>query len=181
MVSKRQAAAAALFLLLAAGCGGGKDGGEAGGGARDGAEAASPAGGIASVTLRGIDGPDRSIADYEGRILVVNLVATWNNDSKDLVGIMNEIQRGFRRNVDVIAVALDDRGPEGARMFARQTGAAFDVFLGGDSVRREFGRPSKFPTTYVLTRDARIFAKIEGLQRYDYYHNTLIRMYQQRL
>ncbi|MDD3643299.1 MAG: TlpA disulfide reductase family protein, partial [Candidatus Krumholzibacteria bacterium] len=161
------------------GCGGGEGGGGEGG--PDTMRAERSAEGLASVTLEGVEGPDRSIADYQGRILVVNLVATWNSDSKAIVEIMNEIQRKFRRNVTVIAVALDDRGVEGVRSFAGETGPDFDVFLGGDSAAAGFGAPRRFPTTFVLTRDAKVYAKIEGLKRYDYYHNVIISMFQKRM
>lgn len=170
-----------LATLLAAGCGGDGDGEGRDAGARDAAPPAATTQGIAAVTLRGIDGSDRKVGDYQGRIVMISLVATWQGDSKAIVEIMNEIQRKFQRHVTVIAVSMDDRGVEGARSFVQQTGAAFDLFLGDESVKREFGSPRQLPVTYVLTRDAQIFAKIEGLQRYERYHDTIIRMYQLRM
>jgi hypothetical protein len=83
--------------------------------------------------------------------------------------------------VKVVAVTVDDAGPDGARSFARETGARFELFLGSESAIREFGRPSRFPTTFILTRDARIFTKIEGLQRCGNYQDTIISMFTQRM
>jgi thiol-disulfide isomerase/thioredoxin len=173
--------AAVLAALLAAGCGGGRDDAETGSGAPDTSASVRGAEGLAAVTFRGVDGSTHSIADYKGRILVINIVASWHDDSRAIVEIMNEIQHKFKANVDVIAVTLDDRGAQGARQYAQQTGATFDVFVGGDPVRRAFGTPGRLPTTYVLMRDSTEFAELEGLHRYIYYHNTIIKMYQQRL
>jgi len=171
----------ALAALLVAGCGGGGSGDGSGGGATDTVAAGPPLTRFAAVTFRGTDGSLHRIADYQGRILVVNLVASWQDDSRAIVEIMNEIQHKFKANVDVIAVTVDDRGAEGARQFKMQTGATFDVFVGTDSVRGQFGSPGRLPATYVFMRNSMEFARLEGLHRYIYYHNTIIKMYQQRL
>jgi len=173
---KRRFALAAAALLLVAGCGAEERSEPP---AQQGAPA--PPGDLSDVVLRPLEGPERTIADYGGKILIVNFIATWNNDSKALVPVMNEIQKNFVKNVTVIGIAIDEGGPGSLRNFARENDVRFELFTGGSAIAGRFGAAGRVPRTYVLTREARIFGRFTGLKEYRHYHEFLIDMYRRRM
>lgn len=148
--------------------------------AETGAEGGETGGPAADITFRTLDGGEKSLADYSGKILFVNYMASWSADSKKLVPIMNDIQRKFRAHVTVIGVMTDDGGVGPARSFMGQNDIRFEVLLpGGDAGR--IGTIAKLPTTIVFKRDGSIFYRFLGLQRYKAYEDFIYGMYRRRM
>jgi len=181
-------AVAAGIALLAVSCSGGKDGGEtgeAGAGSEQTPGGQAPAentykGSVSDVAFRTLDGGEKKIADYGRKILVVNYMATWNEDSKKLVPIMNEVQRKFHLNVTVIGVITDLKDPAQVKAFMKNNDVKFEMLLPeGDPGR--FGPPRKLPTSHIVTRDDYLLSTFEGLFRADKYEDMILAMYRRRM
>jgi len=83
--------------------------------------------------------------------------------------------------VKVIGIAVDDRGEAALRRFVRENEPRFEIFTGGAAVAGRFGGAGRIPTTYFLSREARIYGRIEGLKEYRHYHDFVIGMYKKRM
>jgi len=182
-------AAAALFLL-ALSCSGGEeksDAGKAAGTEEAGTAAATDSaagntykGSVADVTFMVPGGGEKRISDYGQKILVVNYMATWNEDSRKLLPIMNEVQRKFQRNVTVIGVITDLEDPAQVSSFIRMNDVKFEVLLpAGDPGR--FGPPRKLPTSHIVTRDDFLLTSFEGLFTARKYEDMILAMYRRRM
>jgi cytochrome c biogenesis protein CcmG/thiol:disulfide interchange protein DsbE len=137
-------------------------------------------GSVADVTFRTLDGREKKISDYGRKILVVNYMATWNEDSRKLVPIMNEVQRKFHLNVTVIGVLTDLKDSARVNSFIKTNDVKFEVLLpGGDPGR--FGRPRKLPTSHIVTRDDYLLTTFAGLFRADKYEDMILAMYRRRM
>jgi thiol-disulfide isomerase/thioredoxin len=176
------------FLIFS--CSGEEDGGRASGedttaeiGAdiqgQDGAEN-NYRGSVSDVTFRTLDGGEKKISDYGREILFINYLATWNEDSRKIVPIMNEVQRKFHANVIVLGIITDAKSASQARVFGKTFGVKFELLLpGGDPGR--FGAPNKLPTSHIVTRDDYLFTSFEGLFRAKQYEDMIKAMYRRRM
>jgi hypothetical protein len=135
---------------------------------------------VSDISFKTIDGTEKKISDYGRKILLVNYMAVWNRDSKDLVPVMNEIQRKFKSSVTVIGVLMDVKNPAEIKTFKRAQEAIFDILIpSGD--QGPFGRPRKLPTTHVVTRDDQIYHRFDGLHKQKQYEEFILKMYRRRM
>ncbi len=170
------ALAVALFVIS---CSGEGDGGDTA--VETGSSGQQPAaaentykGNVSDVTFRTLDGDEKKLSDYGPKLMVVNYLATWNEDSKKLVPIMNEMWRKFGGNVIVLGVVVDVKSAAQAKAFGKSTDMKFELLMpGGHSGR--FGTPGKLPTSYFVTKDDHFLSSFEGLVREKQYED-MIRM-----
>ena len=179
------AAAAVVAALILFSCSGEGDSGDT---AAESAPAGSeqPAveyrhkGSVTNVTFRALDGSEKKVSDYGRMILVVNYIATWNEDSKSLIPVMNEVQRKFHANVVVLGILTDVKSTGQAQAFRNTSGVKFELLLpGGDPGR--FGKASKLPTSHIVTREDYLLSSFEGLHRAKQYEDYILAMYRRRM
>ncbi|HSG27871.1 MAG TPA: TlpA disulfide reductase family protein [Candidatus Krumholzibacterium sp.] len=176
------------MMAACAGCSGGDSSGDRPSGHSSGdksapaaSQGAAEARDLSDVVLTGLDGSRSTVADYEGKILFVTFLATWNAESKEIVPILAEIHRKFNKNVRVMIVATDKQGAPVVRSFFAGREAGMDIFVDSGKTANAFGGARELPTTYILHRDGKFFHRIDGLQRRDKYENIILSMYRQHL
>ena len=136
---------------------------------------------LSGVRLKKLDGTVTSVGDYSGKILYITFWATWHEDSQKVIPIMREIQRKFGKNVQVLAVAMDQQGAPAVRAWLMDKEVNFDVFVDGEKTANAFGGARKLPVTYIVLRDGEFFHRIDGLSRKRDYENIILAMYRQHL
>jgi hypothetical protein len=166
--------AAALFAV--GGCSGEKPDGKGAadsvkiaGEEKNDAFAAVPAG----LVMRRLDGKEVSMGEYRGQLVVMYFWASWHNDSRTLVEIMNSIHRKFSRSYQFFAVSMDKGGEPVIWNFMRDEYILCDVIVNGDEVARTVGGVGRLPTVLVILRDGRIVRRLEGLYKRRQYEDLL--------
>jgi hypothetical protein len=134
----------------------------------------------AEVSFRTLGGKRRTLSDYSGKILMVNYIASWNVESRDLVSIMNAVHSKFKRNVTVIGVIVDEGGSGRARSFKTQNDVRFELLLPDGKTGKD-QRSGRLLTTVIYTRDGKLFKRFDGLQRQKVYEDFLRGMYRRRM
>ena len=105
------------------------------------------------------EGTSRELADYRGRVLVVNFWATWCGPCIQEMPELQKIQDEYRsRGVEIIGIAIDRA--DAVRTF-RQAGTIRYPLLvagiGGSDLLREMGdSEGALPYTAVLSRSGKI-------------------------
>ena len=127
------------------------------------------------------DGGHARLAEFRGKIVLLNFWAAWHNDSRELIPIMNALQKKFKRHVTVVGVLLDKNGAAALKGFELKQPIGFRVFINGEKVARKFGGTSELPTTYIILRDGRIFECIAGLRRKKVYEEKIIDLLKRRM
>ena len=138
--------------------------------------AAEPERGMAApaLPLRGLDGARAALSDYRGRVVLLNIWATWCAPCRLEMPAMQRAYDRYRDDgLEIVAVAVDDRaGPfpsveDLVRAFVDQLGLTFPVFLDptGDTERR-LGVVA-LPTTFLIDRDGRVRAREVGGRYWD--------------
>ncbi len=136
---------------------------------------------LSDVVLEKLDGTTVKISDYEGKILFVTFWATWQKDTPEILDAMNEVQRKFHKNVEVLAVAVDEKGAAAIKVFLRKIPVKYDVFINGQSVADKFGGARVLPTSYVVLRDGTNFWRIDGFKNRKYYSDVVLSLYRRHL
>ncbi len=115
--------------------------------------------------LKGLDGTVMRLADYQGDIVILTFMATWNKECAAQTAELNKLQAKLQRyRFAVLGVFTDKEGRETVASFIEKNPATFSVVYNGDEVAAAFGGVRRVPTTYILLRDGSIFTKEVGLR-----------------
>ncbi|HEY8176444.1 MAG TPA: TlpA disulfide reductase family protein [Gemmatimonadaceae bacterium] len=115
---------------------------------------------------RTVDGSNRirSLEDYRGKVLVLNIWATWCEPCKVEMPSFEQLHRQVRdTNLRIVAVSIDDAvGADSVRAYARGLGLTFDILLDSThAIDRDY-QATGYPETFVIARDGTIRKKWIG-------------------
>jgi cytochrome c biogenesis protein CcmG/thiol:disulfide interchange protein DsbE len=115
----------------------------------------------ASLALLGRDG-EGSLADYRGKVVVLNFWASWCPPCVDELPLLERTQRRLEsRGATVLGVNYKDL-PEDALGFVRRFGISFPNLRDRDGEYAERFAAIAFPETFVIDRRGRIAATRRG-------------------
>lgn len=156
-----------LILLVAVGAGlyVGLATGEDARAPADGGEESSLAIPAAVVDFATLDGDTASLADYRGRVVLLNLWGTWcppcRREIPDLVELQERIEP---RGATVVGLAVDSGSPAEIREFAERYGINYPIWRSdGGRVIRHY-RARGYPTTLLIDGDGVIRERYVGPQ-----------------
>lgn len=116
-----------------------------------------------AFTLKDISGKNVSLADFKGKVVVLDFWATWcppcRKEIPDFISIQNEYGA---RGVQVVGIALDEL-PK-VQAFARSNGMNYPVLMGNDAITAQYGGIEGIPTTFIIDRKGKIVERFEGFR-----------------
>jgi cytochrome c biogenesis protein CcmG/thiol:disulfide interchange protein DsbE len=116
-----------------------------------------------AFTLRDADGRSVSLADYRGKVVLLDFWATWCDPCRIEVPWFIDLERKDKdRGFAVLAVSMDD-GWDDVRSFVKSLGVNYRVLLGDDATADRYGGVEALPTTFLIDRTGRIAAIHIGL------------------
>ncbi len=125
------------------------------------------------VTLKDLDGKDVSIAQYKGKVVLVNFWATWCEPCKVEIPWLIEMQQKYAaKGFTVLGVAMDDEGRSVVAPFVQkekfdvnsgQSQMNYPIVIGNDAAADKFGGLLGYPTSVLIGRDGKVIKRITGL------------------
>jgi thiol-disulfide isomerase/thioredoxin len=115
--------------------------------------------------LKDMDGRDVNLADYKGKVVLLNFWATWCGPSKVEIPLFVELQDKYRdRGVVFLGLSVDDP-IESLKPFATKYKMNYPVLVGQgrDDFQEAFGPVWGIPVTFVISRDGKICKRHIGL------------------
>ena len=108
------------------------------------------------LVLKTLDGTVHDLAQYRGKVVLVNFWATWCEPCRDELPSMLRLKEKFdRQPFDVIAVNVDE--PEArVRAFLEKTPLQFTVLLDPGKPVTKHWNARILPASYVIGRDGRV-------------------------
>jgi cytochrome c biogenesis protein CcmG/thiol:disulfide interchange protein DsbE len=106
----------------------------------------------------------RSIEDYRGKVVVLNIWATWCRpcivEMPSFVRLQREVPD---TNLRIVAVSIDDFvGTDSVNAFAQGLGLTFDILLDSlHTIDRRY-QVTGYPETFVIAKDGTIRKKWIG-------------------
>ena len=114
------------------------------------------------------DGKPRTLADYKGQVVLLNVWATWCAPCRvEIPSIERLYQELGPEGLKVVAVSIDEAGPEVVREFAREHAMSFDILLNPSRTIERIYQTTGVPESFVLNRDGRIVKKVIGATEWD--------------
>jgi peroxiredoxin len=132
-------------------------------------DAGSEAPPYAAVSLAG---DSVSLADLRGRVVLLNVWATWCTPCIREMPALERLHRAHEaEGLSVVAVSVDASTPglgaADVERFVNDLGVSFTILLDpGGEIENRF-RVSGLPMTYLIDRDGRIRQKIVGAREWD--------------
>lgn len=113
-----------------------------------------------SFALPNLQGETIRLADFRGRVVLLNFWASWCNPCVKEMPLLNEINKQ-RPDVELIAVNIGEK-TEIVKRFVEELGLDIPVVLGRDSEIKKDYRISGLPVTLLIDKDGRIIQRITG-------------------
>ncbi len=158
---KRSAATLAVFVITLAGC---ASQAQKGLEKPPGSKPASTRNAAPAFILKDVDGKPVSLADYKGKVVLLNFWATWCGPCKIEIPWFIEFQKTYKdKGFTVIGVALDDEGWEAVKPYISDKQVNYPVVTGTTAVEQLYGGIDALPTTFIIDKEGRIANTHVGL------------------
>lgn len=127
-----------------------------------------PIGGtLPEATLRGLNGPSRSLSAFRGRPLIINVWASWCGPCKaEMASFERLAWRPESRYFAIIGISTDDEHDQAERLL-QNTNATISQFIDARLQMEHMLGASRLPLTVLIDADGRIVNKIYGAREWD--------------
>jgi thiol-disulfide isomerase/thioredoxin len=126
--------------------------------------AATPTPDHTDLTLPNLQGQQKSLADYRGKVLVVNFWATWCVPCQHEMPLFIDAQKKYGDDrVQVVAVSVDDATTRNKiPAFVEKRKLSLPVLMGSTETMQKFGVGEAVPATAFIDAEGKVVARILG-------------------
>jgi thiol-disulfide isomerase/thioredoxin len=113
-----------------------------------------------AVALADLSGKMLRLADFRGKIVLLNFWASWCPPCKDeMPGFQRVLMTYEDKGFMVIGVAINDISPADVK----ELGILFPVAVAGERVLKDYGEIAHPPVSFLISRDGKIIKKVKGV------------------
>ena len=117
------------------------------------------------LTLKDLDGKDVSLAQYKGKVVLVNFWATWCGPCREEIPWLIDMQQKYGpKGFTVVAPYVQS---EKFDVNGTPSLMSYPILLGNDAAADKFGGLFGYPTSVLISRDGRQIKRITGIISYD--------------
>jgi len=118
-----------------------------------------------------------TLADYRGKVVLLNIWATYCEPCREEMPSLERLQKQFPgTDFRVVAVSVDEVGPDMVMAFANSLGLTFDILHDQSAAIQRIYQTAGVPESYLIDRDGVIVKKVIGASEWDGpVHTVLIR------
>jgi cytochrome c biogenesis protein CcmG, thiol:disulfide interchange protein DsbE len=104
----------------------------------------------------------KSLADYRGQVLMINVWATWCLPCRVEMPSIEALHKDYGpKGLKIVAVSIDDPGTDSTiRAFARQYGLTFEILHDPKGAITDLYDITGYPETFIVGRDGVIRKKL---------------------
>ncbi|MBI5204505.1 MAG: TlpA family protein disulfide reductase [Nitrospirae bacterium] len=107
-------------------------------------------------TLKGINGNTISLADYKGKVVMVEFWATWCPPCRELAPILEKIHKKYKdKGFIILALVSRDEGEAAIKSFIKEHGITYPVLLADQETMRHYG-VSSIPVNFIINKEGRV-------------------------
>ncbi|HEX7877786.1 MAG TPA: TlpA disulfide reductase family protein [Candidatus Eisenbacteria bacterium] len=113
--------------------------------------------------LLDLNGKPKTLADYKGKVVIIDFWATWCGPCKASIPHLIELQKEYQaQGLEVVGISLDTTGPKAVGSFATGQKINYTVLMGNDDVAAAYGGIKGIPVAFVVTQDGKIYRRYVG-------------------
>lgn len=114
------------------------------------------------IDLPDLAGNNVTLADFEGKVVVLDLWATWCPPCRQEIPFLVELYDDLKDDgLVVVGVGLDEGGAGVLKPYAEANGVTYPILVGHRGVQDAYG-VTGIPTTFFIGRNGRIASKHVG-------------------
>ena len=117
-----------------------------------------------ALKLAGLDGIEKTLADYEGKVVLLNFWATWCAPCLREMPDMERLWQKYRDSDFVVVGISNDQSRYKKRVatFIRKVNLTFPILLDSNSDVSERYEVAGIPVSFLIARDGTVVARIVG-------------------
>jgi thiol-disulfide isomerase/thioredoxin len=128
----------------------------------------------ANFSLSDASGSALSLANYRGRVVLLNFWATWCGPCKVEIPWFIEFSKKYEGNgLTVVGVSMDDDGWKSVKPYITEKKMNYPVVIGNALLAKAYEDVDSLPTTFIIDRSGRIAFKHTGLVGRDTYDDEI--------
>lgn len=124
-------------------------------------------------SAQNLDGKDVTLADYKGKVVLVNFWATWCDPCRIEIPWLIDMQNKYGpKGFTVLGIAMDDEGKSVVAPFlakerfdvnGEKLPMNYPIVIGNDDIADKFGGLFGYPTSVLVSPDGKIVKRITGI------------------
>lgn len=116
-----------------------------------------------NIALSLLDGETKSLADYRGKVVVLDFWATWCAPCRFTMPKMIQFHNRHRdQNVVVIGVAVDVTSRAEIEQFVKEMGVNYPIAVDSGAKAKEAYQIRSLPTLFIIDKEGNILRRMEG-------------------
>jgi thiol-disulfide isomerase/thioredoxin len=125
------------------------------------------------ISAKDLDDKSVTLADYKGKVVLVNFWATWCDPCREEIPWLIEMQDRYGpKGFTVLGIAMDEEGkPVVAPFVAKERYDVqgqklpmnYPIVIGNEGVAEKFGGLLGYPTSVLISKDGKQLKKITGI------------------
>ena len=114
-------------------------------------------------TFPGIDGTEVSLSDFKGKVVLVNIWATWCKPCVDEMPSMEKLYRKFKgQNFEILAVSIDEAGRDTVAPFMNKYKLTFPALIDSKGTIKSLYGATGVPESFIVDKNGILVNKIVG-------------------
>lgn len=110
-----------------------------------------------------LGGGTKSLGDYRGKVVLVNVWATWCNPCREEMPSIERLYQMMKgQPFEILAVSIDVRGATDVEPFAKQLGLTFPILLDGDGEIQDLYQTTGVPESFIIDKNGVVTQRIIG-------------------
>ena len=114
--------------------------------------------------LSTLEGKTVTLADYKGKVVLLNFWASWCGPCRAEVPDLVELQEKYKDQLQIVGIVVDDDDQEAIKKFVQKYSVNYPVGLASDELRLQYGGVAALPTSFMVDTEGRVVQKHEGLR-----------------
>ncbi len=115
-----------------------------------------------AFVLPDLSGNDVSLGDFEGKVVLLDLWATWCPPCKKEIPFLVSLYEEYKdQGLVVVGIGLDDGGASVLAPFVEANDVTYTILVGNRTIGRDY-KVRSIPMTLTIDRDGRVAAKDVG-------------------
>ena len=116
-----------------------------------------------NFTLPGLDGESVSLDDYKGKVVLLNIWATWCPPCIAEAPSLEKLYNRFKDDdFKLLTVSVDENGEDVVVPFMKRNKLSFPVLLDPEGSIMELYGAIGVPESFIISKDGFVDGKIEG-------------------
>jgi peroxiredoxin len=114
-------------------------------------------------TFSDLEGRKVSLSDFRGKVVLVNIWATWCPPCRDEMPSMQKLYERFKgKNFEILAVSIDGNAHEAVAPFVQKLHLTFPVLLDPKGKTEGLYRITGVPESFIVDREGILVNKVIG-------------------